>query len=174
MQQNTTKVKYLVLSAMFAALIFVLTAYLHIPSHTGYTHVGDAFIYMAASLLPTPYAIGASVVGAAMADALSGYAIWIVPTIIIKALTVFCFTNKAKTILCKRNLFGLIPAFALCVGGYYLAEVIIVQNWISPLAGITGYFVQIGFSGGLYLVLGFALDRMGFKQRNRIFSQNNA
>ena len=49
MQQNTTKVKYLVLSAMFAALIFVLTAYLHIPSHTGYTHVGDAFIYMAAS-----------------------------------------------------------------------------------------------------------------------------
>ena len=101
MQQNTTKVKYLVLSAMFAALIFVLTAYLHIPSHTGYTHVGDAFIYMAASLLPTPYAIGASVVGAAMADALSGYVIWVVPTIIIKALTVFCFTNKAKTILCK-------------------------------------------------------------------------
>ena len=81
---------------MFAALIFVLTAYLHIPSHTGYTHVGDAFIYMAASLLPTPYAIGASVVGAAMADALSGYVIWVVPTIIIKAITEMCIRDRTQ------------------------------------------------------------------------------
>ena len=44
--------KQLTFSAVFAALIFVTTAYLfHIPTgfNGGYVHLGDAFIYLAAS-----------------------------------------------------------------------------------------------------------------------------
>ena len=44
------KIKLMCFAGIFTAIVFVFTAYLHIPSHTGYTHVGDAFIYLAASL----------------------------------------------------------------------------------------------------------------------------
>lgn len=164
MQQNS-KTKLLTITALFAALIYLVTAYLHIPSHTGYTHVGDAFIYLAASLLPTPYAAAAGAIGAALADGLTGYAIWMLPSIIIKALTAFCFTAKAPTVFTTRNLLGLLPAFLLCAGGYYVAEGLMTGNFVAPLAGIPGYITQVGLSAALYLALTFALDRMGFKKR---------
>lgn len=169
MQQNS-KTKLLTITALFAALIYLVTAYLHIPSHTGYTHVGDAFIYLAASLLPTPYAAAAGAIGAALADGLTGYAMWMLPSIIIKALTVFCFTAKATTVFTRRNLLGLLPAFLLCAGGYYVAEGLMTGNFVAPLAGIPGYVTQVTLSATLYLALAFALDRMGFKKR--VFSAN--
>lgn len=165
-QKGTTK--NIVISALFAAIIFVVTAYVHIPSHTGYTHVGDAFIYLAASMLPTQYAAFAAAIGAALADGLSGFAIWVIPSVIIKSLTALAFSCKAEKIISKRNLLALIPAFIICAGGYYLAEVIMTQNLIAPLAGIPGYIIQVGLSSALYIVLGFALDKMGFKRRAAI------
>lgn len=51
------------LAGILTAVVFVFTAYLHIPSHTGYTHVGDGFIYLPACLLPTPYAMIPHAVG---------------------------------------------------------------------------------------------------------------
>lgn len=82
------KVKYMCLAGIFTAIVFVFTAYLHIPSHTGYTHVGDGFIYLAACLLPLPYAAFVGAAGALLADCLTGFAIWAPGSVIIKALAV--------------------------------------------------------------------------------------
>ena len=70
--QERRKLHLLVISALFAAAIAVMTAYLlHIPIPTGgYIHVGDALIYLAACLLPAPYAVGAAMVGAGLAACL--------------------------------------------------------------------------------------------------------
>ena len=59
------KVKYLTLTAVFAAIIYIFTAYLHIPHWTGYVHIGDGVLYLAASMLPPWYAAaaGATVTG---------------------------------------------------------------------------------------------------------------
>ena len=52
---------YVVMAALFAAMITVFTAYvLRIPAGNGYIHLGDSFIFLAASLLPLPYAIVAA------------------------------------------------------------------------------------------------------------------
>lgn len=155
----------LCLAAVFAAVIYVFTALLHVPTHTGYTHVGDAFVYLAASLLPMPYAMAAGAIGAALSDLLTGYAMWAPASAVIKALTAMAFTSRAGTILCRRNFLALIPALALCAGGYYGYECLITGNAIAPLAGIPGYCVQVGLSAALYLAAGKALDRMGFKTR---------
>ena len=50
------KIHLLTITALFAAAIAVMTAYLlHIPIPTGgYIHLGDALIYLAACLLPFP------------------------------------------------------------------------------------------------------------------------
>ena len=63
MKPAHTKTRLLALSGLFAAVIFAVTAYIHIPTGLGYTHAGDGIIYLAASLLPAPYAAAASAVG---------------------------------------------------------------------------------------------------------------
>ena len=158
------QLKNLCVSGIFCAIVFVTTAYLHIPSHTGYTHIGDAFIYLAACLLPTPYAIFAGAGGAFLADCLTGFAIWAPGTIIIKTATVLLFKSKNKKILNAKNILALIPAGALCIGGYYLYEAAILGNFLSPLAGIIGYVTQVVLSSALFIVLAAALDKINIKR----------
>ena len=163
MKNKTTR--RICITALMAAVIYVFTAYIHVPSHTGYTHVGDAFLYLAASLLPAPFAAAAGAIGAGLADLLSGYGIWAPGTVIIKALTAFCFTSRKERIVNKRNLLGIVPALILCVGGYYLYEVIITGNFTAPALGIPGYLTQVALSAIVYVLLGHALDRAGLKNK---------
>ena len=60
------------IASIFTALIFVVTAYLHIPTNNGYIHVGDGLIYLAACILPWPYAMAVGAGGALLADCLTG------------------------------------------------------------------------------------------------------
>jgi uncharacterized repeat protein (TIGR04002 family) len=161
---KTQKTKHICLAAVMAAIIFVFTQFFHIPSHTGYTHIGDAFVYLAGALLPWPYAMCAGAVGAALADLLSGYAIWAPASILIKALTALCFTAKRDKILCSRNMLALVPAFVLCAGGYYGYEVLLTGNHIAPLAGIPGYVIQVLASAAVFVALGTILDKVHFKR----------
>ena len=104
------KIRLMCIAGIFTAIVFVFTAYLHIPSHTGYTHVGDGFIYMAACMLPLPYAMFVGAGGALLGDCLTGYAIWAPGSIIIKTVAVLFFSRKSIRIVSIRNLLALIPA----------------------------------------------------------------
>lgn len=157
------RIKLICLAGLFTAIVFVFTAYLHIPSHTGYTHVGDGFIYLAACILPTPYAIFVGAAGALLADCLTGFAIWAPGSVIIKSVAVLFFTRKSEKIITLKNILALIPASAVCIGGYYLYEALITQNFVSPLAGIPGYITQSVLSSILFVVLGLALDKLKIK-----------
>ena len=165
MKAKENQVRLLCISGVLAAVIYIFTAFFHIPSHTGYTHVGDAFIYLAGSLLPTPYAVAAGAVGGMLADLLGGYAMWMPGTGVIKALTALCFTSKARTIINRRNIWAIVPSFVLCVGGYYLYEVLITGNWIAPLGGVPGYCVQVTASAMVYVALGKMLDKAKIKEK---------
>ncbi len=158
------KVKLMCLAGILTAVVFVFTAYLHIPSHTGYTHVGDGVIYLAACLLPLPYAVFVGAGGALLADVLSGFAIWAPGSVIIKALAVLFFSRKNKKIICWRNILALIPAWALCIGGYYLYESLLTGNFSAPLAGIPGYIMQSALSSVLFIVVGLAMDKLNIKK----------
>lgn len=158
------KINLICISGILTAIVFVLTAYLHIPSHTGYTHIGDGIIYLAACFLPLPYAIFVGATGALLADTLSGFAIWAPASVLIKAATVLPFTRRARKIITVRNLLALIPAWCFCIGGYYFYECLIVGNFLSPIAGIPGYIMQSLLSSVLFITLGLALDKFKFKE----------
>lgn len=160
--------RLLTASAMFAALIALTTAYLfHIPvgSNGGYLHFGDAFIYLAACLLPTPYACAAAAVGGGLADFLSGAPAWILPTLLIKPLTAVWFTAKAPRLLCLRNVAALVIAGACSISGYYLAEVLMTGNPFSPLLSLWGGFVQSVGSALVFLILAPTLDRFHIRDQ---------
>ena len=70
-----SQVKKLTFTALMAAMITIFTAYIcHIPvgQNGGYIHFGDSLIYIAACLLPWPYAMTAAAIGGGMADLLTG------------------------------------------------------------------------------------------------------
>ena len=152
----------MVLSRRYSTLP-ALTSYLHIPSHTGYTHVGDGFIYLAACMLPLPYAMFVGAGGALLADCLTGYAIWAPGSVIIKTMAVLFFSRKSARIISLRNLVALIPAWAVCIGGYYLYEALISGNFVAPLSGIPGYITQSILSSVLFAVAGLAMDKLNAK-----------
>ena len=161
-------VTQLTMSALFAALTAVTTAYIfHIPMAVfggqGYVHIGDAVIFLCAGLLPAPYACAAAAIGGTLADVLSGAALWAPFTFIIKAAVALCFTAKKPHILCKRNFLALIAACLITVAGYYLAEGILYSNFVTPVYSITGNVIQSVASAVLYLVLALALDKMKLK-----------
>ncbi|MBQ7755975.1 MAG: ECF transporter S component, partial [Oscillospiraceae bacterium] len=87
MKNISQKIRLLTISAFLAALCLLLTAYLHIPSSKGYIHIGDGIIFLASSILPTPYAMGVGIAGAGLADILSGYAVWFPATAVVKGVT---------------------------------------------------------------------------------------
>jgi len=160
-----SKITKMCLAGIFTALVFVFTAYLHIPSYTGYVHVGDAFIYLAATMLPTPYSAFVGFCGALLADCLTGFAMWAPCSAFVKISAVMCFSRSDKKIINKRNVTALIPSFALCVGGYYLYEAILTGNYISPTAGILGNVTQSTLSSIIFVLLGITLDKIHIKDR---------
>lgn len=166
-----TKVRRLVLTGLFSALIFVFTAYIHVPTGAGYTHAGDGFIYLAACLLPTPYAVAAGVIGGALADGLTGFPVWIPATIVIKAITALFFTSKKDKIINLRNILGIIPSLAVCIVGYSLYEGIFMAGGFNKAAIIAAfgqtpcYMIQVAASSVLFIAAGLALDKSGLKKR---------
>ncbi len=162
------ELRLMCLSGIFTAIVFVFTAYLHIPSHTGYTHVGDGFIYLAACLLPLPYAMFVGAAGALLADCLTGFAIWAPGSVVIKAVAVLCFSRKSKKTFSLRNCLALIPASALCIGGYYLYEAAIIGNFVAPLSGIPGYITQSVLSSILFIAAAIAMDKLKIKNKLKI------
>ena len=150
--------KTLTLTGIFTALIFVFTAFVHIPSFTGYVHIGDSFLFLAASVLPHSCALYAGAAGAALADCLTGFAAWAPGSLIIKGVTVFFFTREESTFLCRRNLLALIPAAVLCIVGYYLYEAFLFGNFAAPVYGMIGNLGQAAVSSGVYLLAGKLLD----------------
>lgn len=166
MNKSNRTTKTYVLTALFAALIFLVTAYiLHIPTPAtgGYIHLGDSFLYLAASVLPTPLAIAAGGIGEALSDALTGSIVYALPTLIIKSAMVLCFSAMGKKIITKRNIFAVIPAGVICIVGYYLTEAAFYHNFLSPLAEIPANLIQAGASAAIYILLGNALDKIKVK-----------
>ena len=161
------KVFYIAQSAVFAALIFIATM-IHVGfgANGGYIHLGDAVIYLCAALLPSPYAAGAAAVGAGLADVLGGAPLWAPATIIIKAVSALAFTSKKQTLLCARNLIACAVGAVLCVGGYYLAEVVIYGcGFAIPLASIPFNLIQTVASAVLFISIAVVFDKTGLKKK---------
>lgn len=172
-QKTRSAGKLLAVSAMFAALITVTTAFIKIPAPTGYAHAGDAAVYLTACVLPAPFGFIAAAIGGGLADLFSGYAVWVLPTAIIKALTVLPFwlvriflnkKNKDDKLLRLPILAALVFAGAITVGGYFLAECVMYDPGAAA-AEVAFNLMQSLVGTALFLAMGAALDAVRFKQR---------
>lgn len=164
-----------ILAGVLAAMVCMATSFLHIPIvGGGYVHLGDTVIYLAAALLPMPYAMAAAAVGAGLADVLVA-PVWAPFTVVIKGVMVLAFTAKNERLLCRRNGLATLIAGVIGVIGYYIAEVAIF--WLSggafaavslaALAAVPFNALQEVAGGVAFLLLAAALDRLEIKKRLR-------
>ena len=81
----------LILAALFAALTYVTTTLVHIPTPgtNGYLNLGDCTVLLGAFLLGPAYGAAAAGIGSMLADLLLGYAAYAPGTLVIKALMAF-------------------------------------------------------------------------------------
>ncbi len=123
--KKTLRLQTFVRIAMMTALSTVLTMFPQIPSGNGYLHLGDCIIYLTAILMgPIPGALAGGI-GHALADILSGYPVFALPTLLIKGAIGFCvgklLYGSEKSFL--RQIFAALIALVLVTVGYFLAEI---------------------------------------------------
>jgi len=161
---KSSKVKHMVMAALFATLIFVSILFIHVPNgQGGVIHVGDSLIFLAAVFLPFPYAIPAAALGAGLFN-LVRVPIWLPFTIVIKPLMTLCFTNKGDQILVKRNIIAPFVAVTINTVLYFFANWILF-DYYAATGAIAALLIQGGGSLITYFALAAALDAIGFKRR---------
>jgi len=154
------------MAALLAAMTTISIVIFRIPLGQGIVHVGDAVIFLAACLLPKPYALAAAAIGGGMANIVTPTTIWLPATIVIKPLIAAGFTSRGK-LICARNIAALFIAAIITVVGYYLwAALVVYQNWITPLpSSVWGGLTQSGGSAIIFLAIAAAFDRVDIKNR---------
>lgn len=115
-EKKKITVKSICFTAVMAALIFVFTFTFKIPLGNGYTHLGDAIIFLSIPLLGSKKSCFAAGIGAALADVIGGYTIWAPPTFCIKLLLVLICGIFAEKLM-KNKFFGYIIGAVL--GGVF-------------------------------------------------------
>lgn len=172
-KRSSDRTLRIVIAAMFAAMIAVLTAFVQIKTPTGgYIHLGDSMIYIAASFLPLPYAVAASAIGGGLADLLV-YPETILYTIVIKALNALFFSSKGDKLLTRHNALMTIPSGLVTVIGYSVSKLIrqllagdsfhsaiITALWKMPENAI-----QAAASAVIFIVIAIAFDKADIKHR---------
>lgn len=167
MSAKVSKAGYLTITGIMAALITLMTAYIfHIPigMNGGYIHFGDSLIYLAAVLLPGPYALAAAAIGGGMADLLTA-PMWAPATIVIKMLITLPFTNKSTKIITPRNIIATVVAYLISGFGYFVAEYLLFGSWSVLLVSLSQNLLQSTGSALLFVVFGMALDKAQVKQK---------
>ena len=163
----------IVIAAMFAAMVAVMTAFVQIKTPTGgYVHLGDSMIYLAASFLPLPYAVAAAAIGGGIADLLV-YPETIIYTVIIKAINAVFFSAKSDKLLTKRNALMTIPSGLVTVVGYSISKLIRVllaggtfeAAFANALWKVPENSIQAVASALIFIVIALALDKAEIKKR---------
>ena len=172
--KKALQVNTIPLIAIMTAVTTVLTMLVKIPTPIrGYLNLSDTMIYFSA------YAFGPWVggiiggLGPALSDLISGYPQWAIPTAIIKAFNAVPFVlcrmamkkhGKDNKIINWSSLLMLIPTTMVTVGGYFIANGL-MYGFEGAVAELATWWLQPGMGALIFIVLGFALDRIDFKKK---------
>lgn len=170
------KVQDMVQVALMAALTYIATSVINIPSGVivkGVVHLGDSMVFLAAVLLGRKKAFLSAAIGMCLFDLLSPYAIWAPFTFVIKGVMGYIAASIAyRSNYDGENIWNNIFAFAIAgiwmILGYYIAGVIIMhfvmkvavgQAFVLAAAEIPGNIAQVVVGMALALPLGKILKK---------------
>ena len=144
------KVYQLVLASLFAALTYVMTMVVQVPSPMqGYVNLGDCAVLLSAWLLGPLYGGAAAGIGSMLADLLSGYAHYAPGTFAIKlamavaaALIFRALQSRASHNLLLSQAVSGVVAETIMVVGYFGYASLWLGKGLAAAASIPGNIVQ--------------------------------
>lgn len=151
------KTRQLTLTAMMTAFVFVATFVPKIPIPLGYAHLGDAAIFLTVMFCGRRVGIFSGVLGSALADFLSGFPIWIVPTVFIKAAEAEIFWRLRE----KNFLLGLILASLAMTAGYTLVGAFLYDSLSAGIASTPGLLLKSAVNISVAIILSMAIKNRG-------------
>lgn len=149
------------LFALSIALVFVATSIISIQMGTSLTNLGDAFIFLFASLFGPLAGFISGSIGSALADIALGWGHTAIYTFIIKGiegLIVGLLFNKLRKKEYKLSnnlylfLFSLIGSLIM-IGGYYLAEAFMYGSMEAAIISIYTNILQASLSIVTFLIV---------------------
>ncbi len=166
---NTKRMKKLILSALFAALVCVATMVIHIPSSiNGYINLGDCFVLLSGWLLGPWFGFLAGGLGSALADLFLGYPYYVPGTFLIKGLVALlaCLVSRSLTRLFRGHarparIFSGLIAEAFMVLGYFAYAGALLGEGFAAAADIPGNLLQGAAGMVLSLLLIALFERLG-------------
>lgn len=156
---NSKVVSKIVLTALFAAIVYVATSIIRYPTFgtQGYINIGDTIVLLSAWLIGGVYGALAAGIGSALADLLAQYVTYVPGTFIIKFLMALVayliFTAFKKTNINKvvAYIVSGVVAELIMVFGYFLYESTILGYGLAAAASIPSNAIQ----AGTCLVIGY-------------------
>ena len=153
------KTNEMTLTATMSALIFIATFVPKIPIPLGYAHLGDAAIFLTVILCGRKIGILSGVIGSALADLLSGFPIWILPTILIKSVMVEIFFRLRN----KNILLALVVASFFMTLGYTFAGGILYDSLSAGVASTPGLLLKSAINIFITIVVSVTMKAKGIK-----------
>lgn len=160
-----SKVMDMTITALFIAFTYVATRFINITlpisGSGGLVHLGNVPVYIAAILFGSKIGALSGSFGMALYDVTSPWAIWAPFTFItlfIEGYAVGIITSRKKGP--AAILVAMAVAMVIKCTGYYIAEVILYHNFITPLYSVTANITQVVVAGAVTFLLVPALNQM--------------
>lgn len=173
--REAERIKNLCETALFIAIVFFGAFIIKIPGPFGYMHIGDSMIFLAVLMLGGKRGAVAGGLGAAIADIVSGYTIWAVPTMICKAAMaiVMGMMIKHRAFGLKGRLLWIVSAVAGGITQGILYEVfwLVLFGKAAALAALPGLTFQMVSGIIIAFVISEALQKTSLR-RHFIYTTN--
>lgn len=163
--KNKISAKTICITALSMALICVSTMFIQIHIPLGYAHFGNTFILLIACCFGKKVGLISAGFGSALADLLSGFAIWIIPTLIIKMIMGFMIGMIAQKkdgsfkMISIKVLLAAVLSNVWMVIGYTLSGAIIYGSLATGLTSSPGLIFEGVVNIILFYIIGFILEK---------------
>ncbi len=157
--------KYVTINALSIALVCISTMVIQIPIPLGYMHLGNTCILLTAAMFGPGTGLLAGGIGSAMADLLTGYTQWVLPTLLIKSVMGLVIgllawgSEKKLHMASPRTLLAGVAGVAVMVFGYTAAGAVLNGSFYTGLLQVPGLTLEGVIGLAAFYALGFVLEK---------------
>lgn len=145
------KTRDLAMTALMSALIFTATYLIKVPNPAtgGYTHMGDCMIFVGVMLLGKKQGALAAGIGGGLSDLLSGAAMWVLPTFLIKYAMGYFMGWLIERQISKKGILAAIAGGIFQSIAYTLVKIPLV-GMVPAIASIPRILLQSALGIGIF------------------------
>lgn len=174
------KNRNLVLNGLFIALVYVATRFINIPgpSSGGLFHLGNVMAFTIAIVFGRKAGAISGGIGMMLFDLTSSYFVWAPFTLIIRFSMGYIIGISSEKFVKNRTyniisiLVGIILSGIIMVSGYYVAEVILYHNFITPVQSIIANLNQVIIGAVIGIPLSLTLKESLKRANFNIYLEN--